>query len=634
MRWSSFQRARRYGRRPDGWLRLQLAAFVSAMTTALLIVVLGLITDLLVTKGHPSSNPSQYKEWAKEYDVPLDSQGLFSTVVRLREWPLLGSALRKAYVWNSWLRSNLSCLVLLLTMGLALALVQAASQFLVARLGHRCGLDVVTRLREAIVTQAFSATGTEMLSGRTSRPKELFERQSEQLRSSLTAVWQTSTQSLLRVIFLVLLALLTGIWLTTTALVFATLTLLLVQGLRRRSIIQRRLWEDRASQYHARLLERLRLVPLVNGYNLTRPPGQDTSEELRRHREASFKALAADAGILPAKILLMLLGASLVLLLVGVNILKDDMSVAGTVVLGTALFSAYFPITGLFRLRGSLDSADRAAAEIFALLDREPTVGQAPAAVELPPISKHVKLDQVHLADRFGRKLLDDISVTIPAGSFIAIVGSDPDMAPALAGLLLRMFDPAAGQILYDDLDARQSTLASLRERVVYVAGDGMLFSADISTNISCGDASFTQLDVIDSAKRAHAYSFIQQLPHGFATIVDPSSDRINPGQAFRIGLARALLRNPSVLIVQEPEGELSEGSAEYIDEAIHRARTGRTIIMLPSRPATLRKVESIALFRDGKLHAAGSHAELIKSNELYRHLLYVRFNDFKETSA
>lgn len=634
MRWSSFQRARHYGRWPDGWLRLHLAAIVSAVTTLLLIVVLGLITDLLVTKGLPTSDLSQYKQWAEESDVPLDKQGLLSTVVRLRGVPLVGHALRGAYVGMPSLQKNPSCLVLLLLAGLMLALVQSASLFLVARLGQRCALDVVTRLREAIVSQAFHATGTELLSGRTSRPQELFDRQSEQLRMSLTSLWQTGTQSLLRVIVLILLAFLVSRWVTMTALIFAALTWLLIQGIRRRSEAQRRLWEDRAQQYHTRLLECLRLVPLVNGYHLAQPPGQETSEELRRHREASYKAMATDAGILPTKILLTLLGAALVLLLVGINILKDDMSVAGTVVLGTALFSAYFPIFHLYRLRGSLEMADRAAAEIFAQLDRAPTVGQAPAAVALPAVSKHVKLHQIHLADRFGRKLLDDISVTIPAGSFIAIVGSDPDMAPALAGLLLRMFDPAAGQVLYDDRDAKQLTLASLKERVAYVAGNGMLFSADVSSNIRCGDDRFTQLDVTDSAKRAHAYSFIQQLPQGFATIVDPSGDRIDAGQAFRIGLARALLRNPSVLIIQEPEGDINEVSAGYMDEAIHRARAGRTIIMLPSRPGTLRKVDSIALFRDGKLHAAGSHAELIQSNELYKHLLYVRFNGFHEKGA
>jgi ABC-type multidrug transport system fused ATPase/permease subunit len=238
-------------------------------------------------------------------------------------------------------------------------------------------------------------------------------------------------------------------------------------------------------------------------------------------------------------------------------------------------------------------------------------------------------LESVTLADRQGRKLLDNVSLTIPARAETAIVASDPSVPIALAGLLARFYDPAAGQILYDGHDIRSVTLRTLRQQATVVVGDGQLFEGTIAENISCGEERYTQLQIIDAAKQARAYNFVKELPQGFATVVGPQVRRLDPGQAYRIALARVALRDPSLIVLQEPSERMDDAAGPHIEDALRRTGQGRTVVLLPTRLDTLRSADQVILLDEGKVVGEGTHQELLKSSDLYRHLIYVRFNPY-----
>ena len=201
----------------------------------------------------------------------------------------------------------------------------------------------------------------------------------------------------------------------------------------------------------------------------------------------------------------------------------------------------------------------------------------------------------------------------------------------ALAGLLLRLYDPAAGRVLFDDYDIATATLETIRGQSLLVPADGMLFEGTVHDNISCGDAGFTMLQVTDAAKQARAHSFIANLPHGFATKIGGDGLQLDASQAFRIGLAQALLRNPSVLTVVEPNSRWNESTSALFDAALQLAAHERTMILLPARLSTLRVMDRVVVLHEGKIHAEGTHTELTKSCELYQYLNSVRFNRFRE---
>jgi ABC-type multidrug transport system fused ATPase/permease subunit len=217
--------------------------------------------------------------------------------------------------------------------------------------------------------------------------------------------------------------------------------------------------------------------------------------------------------------------------------------------------------------------------------------------------------------------------MTIPAGQKVAVVASHPDAAVALAGLLVRLYDPAAGQILFDEQDIRTLTLRAVRATALLVPEDGMLFDGSVAENIACGDSRYSTLQVIDAAKLARAHKFITELPDGMNTTLGRAGQRLDFGQAFRIGLARALLRDPSFLVLLEPRLPSGGSQTTQLDESLRLAADGRTTLVIPSRMETLQHVAHVYVIHDGQLMAEGSHADLLDSCELYRHLMYVRFD-------
>lgn len=600
MRWPEFRRACQYGRTSRDRWSLYAIGISAALLLPLLIFDLGLITQL-VLGTHDAAVP---KDW-------ILGPWISGSVI---DWPLLGNE-RK-------------CLLILVAFGVVVGVVEVWALWLLNRAVHRAALGVVLRCQADIHRQAYRLGASDLLGGRRTAPETLMTETIDQLYRGLLRWWSAVPYAVVALATLVAMALVVNVWLSLVVLLSVLLIRLLYGGVARRAATRAEGWAKDSAAYREQLLENIRLTPLATGYSLSDAPGAPFPEMLGRYRFAELRRNDSQASLGPLLLLFIVWGLAYVILVVG---LSRYVTVAGTVVLTAAMIGAFFPAARLYRLRGTMSVADQAAAKLFAYLRREPGVRQVDNAVPINRVSQTVRLEQVTLADPDGAKLLDRADLIMKAGSRIAILASERSASLALAGLLMRLYDPAAGRVTFDGFDIATATLETIRGQSLLVPADGMLFEGTVHDNISCGDAGFTMLQVTDAAKQARAQSFIVDLPRGFSTQIGGDGAQLDASQAFRIGLARALLRNPSILVVVEPICEHDEATPSQLDEALRLAAQDRTMIVLPSRPSTLHSATQVVVLHEGKVLASGPHEQLLQSCELYRHLNYVRFHAFRD---
>lgn len=287
----------------------------------------------------------------------------------------------------------------------------------------------------------------------------------------------------------------------------------------------------------------------------------------------------------------------------------------------------------LFKLFGS-PASERSATEelsqLSAFLNITPPVSQTPGATFLQPLSRTLTFDQVSFESLEQPALLKKLDLRISAGERIAIISTNPLAAQAVVAMLPRFLDPESGQILFDGRNINHATLESLRAEVVFVSSNDPVFSATALENLTCGQPDLTRQKAIEAAKITHADSFLRTLRLGYDTQLGEQATELLPIQAFRLGLARAALRDPALLIIEEPKQRMEKADKDLLDDTVQRLSNGRTVITLPGRLSTLRQCDRIILIHEGRVAAEGSHERLLQSSELYRHWEYMHFNSWR----
>jgi len=223
------------------------------------------------------------------------------------------------------------------------------------------------------------------------------------------------------------------------------------------------------------------------------------------------------------------------------------------------------------------------------------------------------------------------VNFTIAAGQRVGLVGADEMEKHALVYLIPRLLDPTSGEIRLDAHNLRWVTLDSWRAQTGVVMQPNLIFNDTLANNIGCGDPSFTLPQIIEAAKVAHAHQFIQKLPRGYETQVGEMGHLLPIGQQFLIALARAILRDPALLIIEEPLTPMDDDIKALLDDTFARVLPGRTVVFLPHRIPTIRSCDQLLLLHKGAVQATGDHRELLSQNELYRHLHYIEFHELAE---
>ncbi len=320
----------------------------------------------------------------------------------------------------------------------------------------------------------------------------------------------------------------------------------------------------------------------------------------------------------------------MLLLAAGYVVVQGHLGVVSVAVLAAALVCLYWPVCAFSRHGARCGAAGKRREALFAFLDRQGGVGQAIEAEFLPPLAKALEFDKVTLQEPAGeRRLLRGISLTIQAGQRIALVGPDELEKQALVALIPRFLDPSSGEVRIDGKNLRWVTLDSLRTQIGLVLQNDLVFNDTVANNIGCGDPAYNLQRIIEAAKTAHAHQFIQKLPQGYETIIGSTGHELTTGEMFRIALARALLREPALYIIEEPSVALDDDTKSLVDDTMQRVLPGRTALFLPHRLSTIRACDHVVLLHQGRIVAAGEHRELLASCELYKHLQYIQFNEF-----
>jgi ABC-type multidrug transport system fused ATPase/permease subunit len=286
-------------------------------------------------------------------------------------------------------------------------------------------------------------------------------------------------------------------------------------------------------------------------------------------------------------------------------------------------------LSALWQLYVDRDALSRLHAGVKRYLAEIPEVGQAVGARFIEPMSKSIAIEGVTYTYH-GRPVLEKLNLTIPAHSTTAIISPEPVTARVLAQLLPRFIEPQVGRILFDNQDIAFGTLESLREETGYISGQDSVLTGTILENLTCGDSAISLPDATEAAKKSHAHNFIQRLPQGYETVVGERGVTLDSGECFRLAVARALLRDPAVLIIEEPDVALDDDTKSLIDDAYARLCPGRTVIFLPTRLSTIKRCGRVVLLREGSIVADGKHTDLVRNSEEYRHWEYTQFNSFQ----
>jgi ABC-type multidrug transport system fused ATPase/permease subunit len=629
-------------------LRACLSFLVGSLLLTMVLVVLLLYTDLLVRGGTlsiPQKSQDDLKAIigdvvAEEFGQPAATgagdliyadRGLLPTVWTFRD-RFFGPTLAVAYRRFSPLRNDKQALLTLVALAALCGWMRSMCESHGRILLMRTGLETATRLRRSIHRQTLRL-GPSDLEGRASEhAMHLFTAEVDSLSEGVS-LWAVRVgRDPLRLAMLIGLALAVDWKLAFVCLFPIAGCWYLAQREARRIEQVRQLSEANGAKELKLLAESLDKTRLVRGFGMEAFEQEQFQKYLDRFQQNISAGLSAKAWSRRAIRTLVAACLAFVLLFVGSMILlpPPEIAFSSGVLLLAALTAAWFPLQNLAKLGGDCETADHAARQIQNYLNLIPEVGQAVGAKFLQPLSKMISFENVSYSTNGKRQVLEGLKLKIPAGRQVSIVASDPHESLAVAYLLPRFIEPQTGRILIDGEDIAWVTLESLRAEVVFVGGKDPFLTGSVRDNISGGNSNFSLQDVTDAAKFAHAHNFIQKLSQGYETVIGEHGEQLDSGQSFRLGLARAILRKPALLIIAEPEDALDDDTKTMLDDAYNRIGPNRTVIYLPHRLSTLKRSEEILFIHKGRLAAIGPHSRLVQSSPLYRHWEYLHFNEFR----
>ena len=641
----AYRRARRLLSGSTDVVIARVLGVLHSLVVLALLVVLGLLISLLATQGvarYPTEKLSELPRWLTQ---AATGQGPVTTYYRQTGlFPLVAAnlwdpnpahragalGLRKVLNRVPTFRNNLGALTSLLAtaLGLMLVLCLLAQWRRGAMTEAACHL--ATTLRRQIHRQMYRLGQSSMPTEGTGPAVNLLTREVNDIRDGVFAELDHATRVPVLAVGLALIAL--AISIPTTAFLASLGALVWIAS----RIMNRdgRVVSDAATRDAALQLvllhEDLALLRTVRVYGMENIDKERFDAHLENYRDADARRIKTEGRLNPTIGLLYGAAGALAIGLLGHGVVVTQrISIASALVLAASLAGLVSPYLAWVALRRTIRQANRSAAGVIEFLERKPELQQAGGAQFLAPLRDRISLENVTLESRSGRLLLEGISAEFPAGSRTAIMGLDEDAKHALVCLIPRLIDPKVGRVRIDGIDLRDVTLESIRAQVATVLQADLVFSDSVVMNIGLGDTSFPLPRIIEAAKVAHAHNFIQDLPNGYDTVIGPLGHYLQPEEQYRIGLARAYLHDPSIVIIEEPPLALDEEVKSLVDDTLARLGQGRTLIILPHRLSTIRSCQQIIVLQNGRVESIGPPRQLENESKFYRHLQYLEFNHF-----
>jgi ATP-binding cassette, subfamily B, bacterial len=343
--------------------------------------------------------------------------------------------------------------------------------------------------------------------------------------------------------------------------------------------------------------------------------------ESRQSVQAALAARSMKAKLSPIVDVLVALGTMMVLGYGAYLALRNELSIGLLIIFLTYLKSSYKPMRELSKMSNTISKASVAFERIQEVMANESRVADLPSAGHAPPFKGQIDFDGVSFSYGPDIQILKNVSFTIKPGQVVAIVGPSGTGKTTIASLIPRFFDPQGGAIKIDGMDVRRFTLKSLRDQISFVLQDNLLFSGTVWDNISYGRPDADPMDTIKAAEIAHAHDFIINMPQGYGTMVGERGVTMSGGQRRRIAIARAIVRNTPILILDEPTTGLDAQSEKAVVEALDYLMKGRTCIVIAHHLHTVRNADVIFVMKDAALVEQGTHEELLARGGVYAQL-------------
>jgi len=515
--------------------------------------------------------------------------------------------------------------VLLITFTVAKGLAEWVSTYLMARIGQ----GAVLKLRQDLYSHLLAQSATFFEKHRTNY---LVSRLVSSAAAIETAVTST-IRDMLRESFTLIAFLAASFYyswrLTLGSLLIAPIIALLtakfgtaLRNLARESFEGSKQLTDTAQ-------EALANQGIVKAYRAEKRESARFTEVAKKIVRANLRS-ASVAGASPPTIELIGMFFVVLLLFFGQQeIIAGRLNAAQFVTFLIFLFRSYDPMRKLSRLQNSMEQALAAAHHVWEVMDEEAIIAEKPDASALPPLKSGIELRNVSFGyANESRAVLRDVSLQIPKGAMVALVGESGGGKSTLTKLLPRFHDPSSGQVLWDSMDVKDATIASLRSQIALVTQETVLFNDTVRHNIAYGRPEATTTEIEDAARIAFAHDFIQELPQGYDTVVGERGIFLSGGQRQRLAIARAVLVNAPVLILDEATSALDAESERLVQRAIGNLVRDRTTLVIAHRLSTVRRADAIVVMEAGRIIEMGTHSELLAKGGQYRKLYELQFAD------
>jgi ATP-binding cassette, subfamily B, bacterial len=641
----AYHRARRLLSGSSNAMVAQVLGVLHSLLVLALLMVFGLLISLLDTQGvarYPTARKAESPPWLAQKVVGQGAQyiyyrntGLYPLVAANR-WSTNPAHREAARGLERVLRRiptlliNHGALTTLLAMGLGLWLVLCVLAQYRRTVLAEAASALATTLRRQIHRQMYRLGQSSMPTEGTGPAVNLLTREVNDVRDGIFAELDDAFRIPVLATGLTAIALFLSVPLTFFLASLGALVWIIARVMNRDArLVSDAAMRDAALQL-VLLHEDLALLRTVRVFGMENIDKQRFDEHLERYRAADVRRIKTESRLNLTIGLVFGSAATLAIYLLSHSVaVNQSVSISSALFLATSLAGLAYPWLAWNAMRRAIRQANRSAGGVLEFIDRKPELQQASEAQFLAPMRDRISLENVTLESRSGRVLLEGVSAEFPAGTRTAIMGLDEDAKLAMVCLIPRLIDPKVGRVRIDGQDLRDVTLESIRAQVATVFQTDLVFTDSVAMNIGLGDPSFTLPRIIEAAKLAHAHHFIQDLPHGYDTIIGPLGHYLRADEQFRIGLARACLHDPSIVIIEEPNVPLDEDVKMLIDDSVARLAQRRTLIILPHRLATIRSCQQIIVLQNGRIESIGLPRQLEHESKFYRHLQYIEFNQF-----